>query len=335
MPSLRTFIFTAAAAFGTLTSAIPVAQGVSQGTQLVGVDDALNNIIQGVSVKDVNIDVISRSYNPHIPPVGRDGVTQASQVVGVADTLNNVVDKTFAAVLVGRADQPTDVLGNTVGQASEGLTGSSTKLTSGATLPPPPGQNVNGGSTGANLDGTNPSSVVTTLGGLKTRDTPVSLPVALKSATGQLQAVFENLHKQSDGKSTIDVHILVNIIGDVQVIVGGLLDQVKLLVGLSLDIILSLDGKVLAIVDVAALLQTVLALVAAILTCVLKLCASADANVILPLIAGLGPFLCQTLTCIFGLVPGLLNAVVGIVGGVVAALTTLKLDAVVALLKLN
>ncbi|KAG6908284.1 hypothetical protein DXG01_005385 [Tephrocybe rancida] len=230
-------------------------------------------------------------------------VNQSSQVVSVDKVLNNVAQNVdvhnikVTGVDLGKRDQPA--------------------------------QTVNGNTGGVNADG----SVESLLASLKTRDGPQSLPTLLVDARAKLEVVLKDLNIASNGKPTVDVKILVGIIGQVQVILCALLEAVKLLVGSPIEVILCLEGKVLALVDVCALLTAVLSLVCIILTCVLRLVASASLHIVLPLIAGVGAVLCELLDCLLTLVPGILVTLSPTLGPVIEILVSLKLDAVVAILK--
>ncbi|KAG6908285.1 hypothetical protein DXG01_005386 [Tephrocybe rancida] len=180
------------------------------------------------------------------------------------------------------------------------------------------------------------------------RDDLQTLPQILVAAQAQLTVVAGSLSMFSStsvdrltyanpfcsddakaGKSTVDTQILVDIVGQVQIILCGALDAVKLLVGSPIDFILTLDGKVLALVDVCHLLVAVVSIVCTILACILHLVASASVSVVAPLIAGVGAVLVDLLHCIFDLVPGLVANLGPFLGPVVSLLVSLKLDIVV------
>ncbi|KAG6865269.1 hypothetical protein C0991_004008 [Blastosporella zonata] len=159
-------------------------------------------------------------------------------------------------------------------------------------------------------------------------------PIVSILTTLKLDVVIRALHDTSaNGKPNVDVKILVGIVGDVQTILCTLLDGVKLIIGHPIDFVLCLDGKVLALVDVCALLTSVLSLVCVILSCVIRLVGSANLHIVAPLVAGVGAVLCELLPCIFQLVPGILVALSPVSGTIINAFIGLKLDAVATLLK--
>ncbi|KAG6817364.1 hypothetical protein H0H87_009551 [Tephrocybe sp. NHM501043] len=237
---------------------------------------------------------------------GAPGVNQVAQLVGVHDVLNGVAhDVSVHDVDVTVADLRRHN----------------------------PEQVVNGQEGGLNADGSISDLLSSVTGGLKTRDDAASLPELLVDAKAKLEVVLANLNGASNGKPNVDVNILVDIVGQVQVILCGILDGVKVIVGHPIEFILCLEGKVLAIVDVCALLTTVLSLVCIILSCVLRLVASASIHIVAPLVAGIGAVLCELLTCIFKLVPGIAAGLLPTVGPIINLLIALKLEAVVNVLK--
>ncbi|KAG6916221.1 hypothetical protein DXG01_007804 [Tephrocybe rancida] len=62
MPSFRTVFALAATAFAALSSAAPVAQGVNQAAQAVGVNNVANNVAQNVNVHDIEASVIDADH---------------------------------------------------------------------------------------------------------------------------------------------------------------------------------------------------------------------------------------------------------------------------------
>ncbi|KAG6908288.1 hypothetical protein DXG01_005389 [Tephrocybe rancida] len=59
MPSFRSICLIAATAFAAFASASPIAGGVTQGVQVIGLNNDLNNALQNVDVKDVDVDVLN------------------------------------------------------------------------------------------------------------------------------------------------------------------------------------------------------------------------------------------------------------------------------------
>ncbi|KAG6865268.1 hypothetical protein C0991_004007 [Blastosporella zonata] len=234
-------------------------------------------------------------------PVAGEGVTQVAQLVGVADVANDVLGKTVVhnvevevATIVKR-----QVVGSGLGDLTHDIS-----ITDGL----------------AHALGRRDASV------------PKSLPVILLGLKADLLVVSDELNTLAIGKVVVDTALLVTVLDKVQSLLCGALDAVKLIVNNPIDVVLTLEGKVLAVVDICAILLAVLTLVGAILSCVLRLVASLSLVVVAPLVAGVSTVLCELLVCILKLVPGLFVALHPTLGPIITLFVGLKLDAVVEIL---
>ncbi|KAG6855241.1 hypothetical protein H0H87_006301, partial [Tephrocybe sp. NHM501043] len=75
MPSFRTIFTVAATAFATLSSAAPIAGGVDQTAQLVGVSNIANEIAH-VNVEGVDVSVLGTRDAPALPKELINGINK-------------------------------------------------------------------------------------------------------------------------------------------------------------------------------------------------------------------------------------------------------------------
>jgi len=163
---------------------------------------------------------------------------------------------------------------------------------------------------------------------------PDSLPVVLNRLVGKLEALLAKLTHECGSKTDVEPSLLKPILEELNMILGEALAAVKLLVGLPLDVILRLAGKILAAIDIAHILCTVLGLVCSILLLVIKVLGPAGALVVAPLIQAIAALVVDLLTVILGLVSGLLPCLVPLLGAIVSELIALKLWPILDCLKI-
>ncbi|KAG6830990.1 hypothetical protein H0H92_013462 [Tricholoma furcatifolium] len=313
MPSFRSIFLAAAVGLAALTSAAPVAQ-TNQGVQAVGLNNVANNVAQGVTVKGVDVTLVNLSHRQVDKAVA--GVVGAATgavkgVVGRDEPITGLLGIVLSDVdvLVGLDDTPVNVLGRDEDASA------------------PVGSAVAGA---AGLLG-----VVSGVP-LSSRDTSLqSLPVILNNVQTQLHTLTTQLNTVVNGQTAVNADVLKPVIANLHAILISATASAKLLVGQPVAVILALNGQVLAAVDVAHILVSVLALVYGILATVLHVAAPAALSIVTPLVAAVGTLVVNLLAVIFVQLNVGIFAAIGplLTPAIFNAWGAINLTAVVAILK--
>jgi len=159
-----------------------------------------------------------------------------------------------------------------------------------------------------------------------------SLPTILIALQAKLQDIQQQLNAATR-KRNVDPSRCLPILQELRDVLAAVLTGVTALVGLPIEVICALAGKVLSVTEIARLLAAVLTLLCQILALVCKLVGAAGLKAVEPLIQDIAGILVKILTCVFGLLEGLLGALVPLLGTAIQILRALQLGIVLDVLK--